>query len=193
LSDAADPHAAAVSDPDAALVRAALAGDLSAFDTLVVRHQDSLFASLVCMTGNRSSAEELAQAAFVRAWEKLASFRREARFKTWLFRIAHHLCLNYLTRTRPTVELTEDFTAGSEHEPAEQLRRRRLAERVQSALNQLPPEQRTCIVSATYEDLDYREIGRRIGRSVRAVDSLLVRARRNLRRALADHQPGAGK
>lgn len=171
-------------DRDAALVQAAQGGDLAAFEELVRRHEGPLFSYLVRLTGNRSTAEELTQAALVRAWEKLGTFRREAQFKTWLFRIAHSLGVNQLTRTRPTEELPADLAAGAAEEPSEILRRHRLSEAIQHALNQLPPEQRACLVLAVYEEMSYEEIGRTVGKSVRAVDSLLVRARQNLRRLL---------
>jgi len=171
-------------DPDALLVSRAQNGDLSAFEELVRRHEGALFGYLQRMTGDPSITQELAQATFVRAWERLGSFRREARFKTWLFRIGHHLCLNHLTRTRPTQELRDDFPTGSADEPAEVLRLRRLSEAVRYALSRLAPEQRTCLVLAEYEEMSYEDIARTIGKSVRAVDSLLVRARRNLRKSL---------
>jgi RNA polymerase sigma-70 factor (ECF subfamily) len=174
----------AAADPDALLVRAAQSGDLAAFEELVRRHEEALFRYLARLTGNRSTAEELTQACFVRSWEKLGTFRHEARFKTWLFRIAHSLGINALTRTRPTQELPSELAAAPTEEPSEVLRRSQLSAVVQNALDRLPPEQRACLVLAEYEDMSYEEIARTIGKSVRAVDSLLVRARRNLRRLL---------
>ena len=171
-------------DPDALLVQEAQKGSLKAYEDLVRRHRDALFGYLRRMAGDPGAAEELAQATFVRAWESLSGFRREARFKTWLFRIAHSLCVNRLTRTRPTVELREDFADAPGGEPAEALRHRRLSRVVESALNQLRPDQRACLVLAVYEGMSYQEIARAVGKSPRAVDSLLVRARRELRRLL---------
>jgi RNA polymerase sigma-70 factor (ECF subfamily) len=171
-------------DPDAALVCAAQKGDLSAFEELVRRHEDAVFGYLRRLTGDPGSAEELSQAAFVRAWEKLPAFRREASFKTWLFRIVHSLGINHVTRRRPTEELPVNLAAGAGDEPAEVLRRRRLALAVEQALGRLKPEQRACLVMAVYEEMSYEDIARAVGKSVRAVDSLLVRARRNLRELL---------
>jgi RNA polymerase sigma-70 factor, ECF subfamily len=171
-------------DPDGLLVEGAQQGNLSAYEDLVRRHRDALFGYLRRMAGDPGVAEELAQATFVRAWESLGGFRREAWFKTWLFRIAHSLCVNRLTRNRPTAELREDMADPSGGEPPEALRRRRLSGVVESALNQLRPDQRACLVLAVYEEMSYQEISRAIGKSPRAVDSLLVRARRELRRLL---------
>jgi RNA polymerase sigma-70 factor, ECF subfamily len=186
LTASAVPRAgeAADCDPDGVFVRDARSGNLAAFEELVRRHEAALFSYLFRLTGNRDSAEELAQAAFVRAWEKLDGFEHRARFKTWLFRIAYNLGINRLTRTRATEELPESLAAGAEAQPPELLRTRQLNNVVRDALSRLPPEQRACLILATYEDMSYQEIGRALGKSNRAVDSLLVRARQNLRRLL---------
>ncbi len=143
-------------DRDHELARKAQAGDLAAFEELVRCYQRPLFAYLYRMCRNSSEAEEMAQAAFVRAWKGLAGFRHQSSFKTWLYRIATNLCINRRTRTRPTYELPENLVAP----------------------------QRAALTLATYEDMSYKEIAAAIGKSERAVDSLLFRARRNIRKLL---------
>ncbi len=166
------------------LVRQAQAGDLAAFEKLVSEHQRPLFNYLYRMCGNRADAEELTQAALVRSWESLAGFRGRSSFKTWLFRIGMNLFYNHRTRQRPTEELDEQLPAGQAAEPHEQHAQRIREQVVAAALAKLPADQRSALVLAVYEQLSYREIARAMGKTERAVDSLLVRARQNLRRIL---------
>lgn len=106
-----------IADPDFALVCAAKTGDLTAFEELVRRHEAGVFRFLLRMCGEHSTAEELTQATFVRAWEKLGGFEQRAQFRTWLYRIAHHHCINRLTRSRPAEELSEDLPGAPSLEP----------------------------------------------------------------------------
>ncbi|MEO0025917.1 MAG: RNA polymerase sigma factor, partial [candidate division WOR-3 bacterium] len=147
-------------------------------------HQQGLHAFIYRMVSNQSDAEELAQQAFVRAWQKLAGFKGRSSFKTWLYQIAINLTLNFKTRTRPTEELNELQPADPATEPQTDYHRRQQEELIQQALLQLPVDQRTALVLKVYENLSYNEIARVMGRSVRAVDSLLVRARARLRTLL---------
>jgi RNA polymerase sigma-70 factor (ECF subfamily) len=174
-----------VSD-DADLVRKAQAGDLAAFEDLVRRHQRGLFSYLYRMCRNTSDAEEMAQAAMVKAWEKLGSFRRAASFKTWLYRIGTNLCLNLRTRRRPTEELSEALTAPDSDRPEVAFQQRKREEAVQRALGCLPDDQRAALVLSVYNDMSYKEIAETLGKTVRAVDSLLFRAKTNVRAALAE-------
>lgn len=135
------------------------------------------------MTGSPADAEELAQQAMVKAWQALKGFRGGSSFKTWLYRIGINLALNRRSRTRPTEELTELIPAD-EGDPAEEFRQRQRDAAVQAALEGLPNDQRTALVLSVYEEMSYSEIGAAMGRSVRAVDSLLFRAKQNLRRLL---------
>ncbi len=171
-------------DLDAELVARAKQGDLAAFEDLVREHQKRLFAYVYRMLGNPAEAEELVQQAFVRAWKGLAGFRGRSSFKTWLYRIATNLSINKVKRRKPTVELPETLTGPVRDEPDEQYRRKQRAELVRAALDTLPADQRSALVLATYEDMSYREIARAMGKTERAVDSLLFRARTNLRKAL---------
>jgi RNA polymerase sigma-70 factor, ECF subfamily len=152
---------------------------------LVKRYQQPLFNYMFRMCGNRADAEELAQAALIRSWEALASFRGASSFKTWLFRIGMNLCYNQRQRRRPTDELDDEHPADSATEPTEQHAQRVREQLVRGALGDLPQDQRSALVLSVYEQLSYKEIAEAMGKTERAVDSLLVRAKANLRRALA--------
>ncbi|MFO7638445.1 MAG: sigma-70 family RNA polymerase sigma factor [bacterium] len=166
------------------LARAAREGDLAAFEELVRRYQRPLFGYLYRMCGNPADAEEMTQQALVKAWQGLSGFRGDASFKTWLYRIATNLCINRATRRRPTCELPESLPAPESSEPEERYARERRIALVREALGQLPADQRAALVMVEYQEMSYEEAARALGRSVRAVDSLLFRARQNLRRLL---------
>jgi len=171
---------------DQELVRQAQAGDMAAFEELVRRHQRGLFSYLYRMCRNTSDAEEMAQAAMVRAWEKLAGFRGASSFKTWLYRIGTNLCFNLRTRRKPTEELSETMAAPDRERPEQAFRQKVREDAVRTALAELPADQRAALVLSVYQDMSYREIAETIGKTVRAVDSLLFRAKSNVRKALAE-------
>ena len=171
---------------DADLVRKAQAGDLGAFEELVRRHQQGLFSYLYRMCRNSSDAEEMAQAAMVRAWEKLAGFRGASSFKTWLYRIGTNLCFNLRTRRKPTEELDETMAAPDAERPEAAFRQKVREEAVHRALALLPDDQRAALVLSVYQDMSYKEIAETMGKTLRAVDSLLFRAKTNVRKALAE-------
>jgi len=175
-----------MADDDRDLVLKAQAGDLAAFEELVRRHQHGLFSYLYRMCRNTSDAEEMAQAAMVKAWEKLGGFRGASSFKTWLYRIGTNLCFNLRTRRKPTEELDETMAAPDGERPEAAFRQKVCEERVRAALACLPEDQRAALVLSVYQDMSYQEIADTMGKTVRAVDSLLFRAKSNVRKALAE-------
>jgi len=158
---------------------------MAAFEELVRRHQRGLFSYLYRMCRNSSDAEEVTQAALVKAWEKLSSFRGASSFKTWLYRIGTNLCLNLRTRRKPTEELDETLAAPDRERPEQALQQKVREETVRRALAGLPADQRAALVLSVYQDMSYQEIADTMGKTVRAVDSLLFRAKTNVRKALA--------
>jgi len=171
---------------DAELVRQAQAGDLSAFDQLVLRHQAAVYRYLYRMTRNSGDAEELTQQAFVRAWQGLARFRGQASFRTWLFRIATNLCFNHLTRRRPFCDLPETLAADPAVEPDQLFRRKVQQTAIEAALARLPADQRSALIFSVYDQMSYAEVADAMGRSLASVNALLYRARMALRRHLAE-------
>ena len=159
---------------------------MAAFEELVRRHQRGLFSYLYRMCRNTSDAEEMAQAAMIKAWEKLGGFRGASSFKTWLYRIGTNLCFNLRTRRKPTEELSETMTAPDRERPEQAFRQKVREDAVRTALAELPADQRAALVLSVYQDMSYREIAETLGKTVRAVDSLLFRAKSNVRKALAE-------
>jgi RNA polymerase sigma-70 factor (ECF subfamily) len=188
-----------MADPDAALMQAFQRGDESAFETLVGRHRDRVFRLAYRYLGEASSAEDLAQETFLRVYRTRSSWRPEAKFSTWLYRVTANACLNEIRarRARRAVETTAPAAAGgavapepadpAAPDPAGEALRAETAAVVREAVAALDEDQRTAVLLSKYEGLSYRELADAMQRSVPAVKSLLVRARANLRQALAGH------
>jgi len=167
---------------DRQLIALAADGDQQAFAQLVQRHQDKIFNLAFRYTRDRQDAEELTQEIFFKAWRHAGSFRGEAAFATWLYRLGINACLNHRNKkkTRPDhlplsgEHAAEGALAGAELVAAE----REL--RLKNAMDSLPARQRLALVLASFEEQSYEEIAVVMEVSVASVESLLFRARQNL-------------
>lgn len=173
---------------DVELVRQARQGELAAFDELVERHSRPLYCYLWRMCRDSAEAEELAQAAFVRAWEGLAGFRGDASFRTWLYRVATNVCINRTMRRRRTEPLDEELPARCADEPEQVYRQRALHERLAAVIGALPADQRSALLLFAYDEMSYFEIAEVMGRSAAAVNALIYRARLAVRAAMEDER-----
>jgi RNA polymerase sigma-70 factor (ECF subfamily) len=176
--------------PDDELVRACLEGDGQAFDRLVIRHQRQVYLLCYRFLGNHEDASELAQDVFVRAYRALGTFKGQAAFTTWLYRITVNQCLNRLGSRRPPLEpLDEAKIERTRDEPADRaLLRQEQAARVRRAISQLPEKQRATLILRTYHDLPHDEIARVLGGSVAAAKTNLHHALKRLRAILKDDE-----
>jgi RNA polymerase sigma-70 factor (ECF subfamily) len=176
---------------DDVLVRAAQGGSLEAFEELVARHRDKVYARAYMMVHNEDLALDLAQDAWIKAWQRLASFAGESSFATWLTRITINVVLDHLRRTKRfrVQELPEDDEDGAaferllpavEPKRAEGLERAELRRQIEAAMAQLTPEHRTVLVLHEFEGMQYKEIARTVGISIGTVMSRLFYARRRL-------------
>jgi RNA polymerase sigma-70 factor (ECF subfamily) len=166
-------------------------GDRVAFGELVRRHLDRAVAVAQRVTGSRGDAEEVAQEAFLRVWTKAPQWRtadgdfRGARFTTWLYRVVVNLGID--RRRRPAASPLE--AAGDPADPADSalrsLEKAQLSTQVAAAVATLPERQRAALTLCFYEGLSNREAAEILDLSPGAIESLLVRARRSLRQALA--------
>ena len=160
---------------ESALARTAAAGDAQAFAVLVEPYRQRTWAVCYRITGHREDAEDALQDALTAAWRGLGSFRAEARFSTWLHRIAANAALRVAQRRReePLGDLDVDVVADGL--PFET----QLAERdaLQRALVLLPPDFRTALVLREYADMTYAEIAEYQGINIQTVKSRLNRAR----------------
>jgi RNA polymerase sigma-70 factor (ECF subfamily) len=173
-------------DPDAELVARVGTQDPVAVRTLVARKLPRLLALATRMLGDRMEAEDVAQEAFVRIWKQAPSWREgEARFYTWLHRVALNLCYDRLRgqREEPVAELPDQADPAAS--PEVQFENRTRDERIRVALAALPARQREALVLNYYQELSNIEAAALMGITVDALESLLARARRNLRAQLA--------
>jgi RNA polymerase sigma-70 factor, ECF subfamily len=182
---------------DPALVQAARQGDMAAFEELVARHRDRIYARAYSMMRNEDEALDLCQEAWVKGWQRLGQFHGEASFGTWMTRIVINLCLDQLRRQKrqraESIEEMDQESGGVERQmpvvtvnPTSGLERAELRQRIDRALGQLSHEHRTVLVLHEFEEMEYKEIAKTVGVSIGTVMSRLFYARRKLASLLAD-------
>ncbi len=177
------------------LVRRAQAGDTNAFAALVNQHQRFVFNLALRSLGDAREAEDVAQEAFIRAWQALPNFRQHAQFRTWLYRIVFNLCCTHLPHLRRELSaLDTDECVEIEAEPyADPARGAELAERrayLHAQIEQLPPSYRALVLLRYQQELSYEEIANIVGTPVGTVKTGLFRARERLRQALGEYEAG---
>jgi RNA polymerase sigma-70 factor (ECF subfamily) len=174
-------------DPDEALLVRVADGDPAAVRALVSRKLPRIMGLAQRMLGDAAEAEDVAQEAFVRIWRQAPKWRPgQARFDTWLHRVALNLCYDRLRRRREVT--TDDPPEVVDEGPAPDrgLEARDTGRRVSAALAKLPDRQREAVVLCHYQELGNIEAAAVMGVTVEALESLLSRGRRSLRAALAD-------
>jgi RNA polymerase sigma-70 factor, ECF subfamily len=172
---------------DAYLVARAKEGYLDAYELLVRRHSGMAYRVALRLVGDHHDAQDVVQEALVAAWEKLAGFKADSSFSTWLYRIVTRRALNKVTRGRAVGSLgLLDDVASAGGGPAAQAERNLTADAVTGALGALPFSQRVVIVLHHFEGLSYAEVASVTGSTVPAVRSHLFRARRTLAAALKE-------
>lgn len=178
------------------------AGDEAAFAAVLARWEKPLFNFIYRLIRERTEAEDIEQEVFLKLAAAADGLKRQAKFSSYLYRIAYNLCIDRLRRRAArgnagSPESLEAITQTEEGEamkrqladpadlPADLLRERRDAERaVSAALGNLPENQRAAIALKIYEDRSYSEIAEILGVTVPAVESLLFRARQSLKTSL---------
>jgi len=191
-------------ETDEDVVAAVRAGDGAAYRLLVERYQDRIYHLIYGMIRHREDARELTQEAFVKAFRSLDGFREDARFSTWLYRIASNLAVDFCRRRGkgPVLGVEEDVgqrdvgpsasatTFGQT--PSKALERQQLHVAILAALDALPEEHRQVVLLRELEGLSYREIAEITGVAEGTVMSRLFYARKKLQAMLAEHRPGIG-
>ena len=183
------------SDPDLALVEATQAGDDHAFDALMERHQDHVFRFICRYVANETDARELAQDAFVRAYQNISKFRPGALFSTWLFQIALNLCRDHFrTKAYRQACRTDSISAEPEEadakgakefpssaaDPSSLALGREKMEALQQAIHELETELKVPFVLTVLEGLSHESAGLKLGLTTKAVESRVYRARKRL-------------
>jgi RNA polymerase sigma-70 factor (ECF subfamily) len=180
--------ASGASEPDelAAQVARAQAGDEAAFAGLVERHRDRAYGLALRILRSGPDAEDVAQEAFVRAWQALPRFRGEASFSTWLYRIVARQSFDRLAQLKRRRERETDLTAAMERAAgggAGEVDAAWRARRVERMMAALPPAQRAAVTLFYYEDRSVEQVAETLGMPENTVKTHLSRARAALREA----------
>ena len=182
---------------DITLVRAAQRGDMAAFEELVGRHRDKIYARAFSMMRNEEEAIDLSQEAWVKGWQRLQQFQGESSFGTWMTRIVINLCLDQLRKQKrqrtESIEALNEASGGVERQmpvvtvnPTAGLEQSELRRRIDQAMSQLSYEHRTVLILHEFEEMEYKEIAKTMECSIGTVMSRLFYARRKLAALLAD-------
>ena len=185
--------------PDAVAVERTLAGDRDAYRILVERHSQNVYRLAYRMAGNSHDAEEIVQEAFLRAYQKLKQFAGQANFGTWVYRIAANYAIDRLRQRKADDSRREqparDSEDGSDLDPLANVgdaapnperlaRSSQLAHRMQQALQELTPAERTAIVMRHWDGCGIEEIAATLKSSTTAAKNTVFRAVQKLRIAL---------
>jgi RNA polymerase sigma-70 factor, ECF subfamily len=173
-------------------------GDTQAFELLVRRHERRILNLISRFIGEQTQAEDVAQDVFVRVWQASKDYKATAKFTTWVYRITANLCLDLLKSAHHRQIFTqldvhaERLDEGNDvfplssntRSPEDLLLSDEKSRLISTALTSLPTNQRLAVILKKFDGLSYQEISSVLGCSISAVESLLVRAKRNLREKL---------
>src|SRR5229473_4723264 len=179
---------------DEELVAQSIRGDPESFNELILRWERPIYALAYRTIGREEDARDVCQETFLRAFRALPAFRGQAKFSSWLYRIALNLCRDWLRRERrsPIVQAPEDvdlLELAAAAEPSESIEdlvaRKDLSRAVERAMTLLPEEQRTAIVLKEYHELTFQEIADLVGCPLSTVKTRLYQGLSVVRRELA--------
>ena len=178
-------------EEELAVIRRVQKGDVNAFEALVSAYEKNVYNLALRMMGNAQDAEDMAQEAFLKAYNSLPGFRGDSKFSVWLYRIVSNVCLDQLRKKskRPTVSLSMEDEDGEETQldlpdtaqsPEELLEKKLTREAVRRGLAQLPEDARQILLLREIQGLSYEEIGEALGLEAGTVKSRIFRARKRL-------------
>lgn len=197
VSEGAPPRPTAVEETE--LVRRAQRGDLPAYDDLVRRYQERIYATIYHMTANHEDANDLAQDTFIKAFNALKSFKGGSSFYTWLYRIAVNKTINFLKQRRHRSHMSlNDLDLNAEHDPdlvalvSDKTPRREAAlaelqEKLNEAMQKLSESHRLVVTLHDVQGLPHEEIAKIMDCNIGTVRSRLFYARQQLQGWLADY------
>jgi RNA polymerase sigma-70 factor (ECF subfamily) len=175
-------------------------GDIDSFEEIFKRYKARVIGIAYRFLQDLSDAEDVAQEVFLRVYRSRRHYKPRARFSTWLYRIVHNLCLNKIrdkgrlstTPFNNPIQIPIGVVGNGLHGEKDDTTDAHLEKRegvsiIKRAISSLPPAQRTAVILRRYEGMSYREISEVLGCSRSAVDSLLQRARQNLKRRLSQY------
>lgn len=166
------------------LVNRCLLGDADAFGMLVTQYQFAMYNTVLRIVGDPDEAKDITQTAFIKAWEKLNTYKPEHRFFSWLYRIMINEALNSVRSAKVRMELKPDtvYVAPAD----EEMIRQEESDGISRAIGQLSPDYKAVILMRHFEDLSYREMSNILEIDEKTVKSRLYSARMKLRDLLAE-------
>lgn len=182
----------------------ALMSDPAPFETFVLNYQDMVFSTAVRLLGNEAEAEDVAQEAFLRAWNHWENLTGSPTAGGWLKTVTRNLCLNHLERYRSRWKMFSDLSREDEDGEARELEfaapdtldqtlltqdQRRL---IETAIQKLPKDQRVALVLYHFEDMDYADIAKHLGVSLGKIKTDIFRAREALQKKLQPARESVG-
>lgn len=197
--DPADGNLVSAPVDEAVLVKRARRGDLGAYDELVRRYQERIYATIYHMTSNHEDANDLAQEAFIKAFHALKSFKGGSSFYTWVYRIAVNKTINFLKQRKHKTQMSlDDLDVNAEHDPdlvaliSEKTPRREanlaeLQEKLNTAMQKLSEPHRLVVTLHDVQGLSHEEIAKIMDCNIGTVRSRLFYARQQLQAYLSDY------
>lgn len=180
------------------LIAECLRGGTAAYGELIRPYQDRLFNTVYRLVGNAEDAQDVVQEAFIHAYQSLGQFKGDARFYTWLYRIAINAAISHRRRQRVVLSIHRSPDGRDDHEPLDRsefnrpghaLERAEQERRVQEALDRLSPEHRAVLVLRDIEGESYETVAQVLGVPIGTVRSRLHRARLELREMWEREEP----
>jgi RNA polymerase sigma factor (sigma-70 family) len=199
VEPSAGPAATPVQLEEMELVKRARKGDLTAYDDLVRRYQERIYATIYHMTSNHEDANDLAQDAFIKAFQALRSFKGGSSFYTWVYRIAVNKTINFLKQRKNKAHLSlDDLDFNAEHDPdlvaliSDKTPRREaglaeLQEKLNAAMQKLSEPHRLVVTLHDVQGLSHEEIAEIMDCNIGTVRSRLFYARQQLQSYLSDY------
>ena len=203
LENPPSPPSAATPATDAQeeqqLVKRARVGDLDAYDELVGRYQERIYATVYHMTANHEDANDLAQETFIKAYQALKSFKGDSSFFTWVYRIAVNKTINFLKQRKNKTHMSlDDLDFNAEHDadlvalisektPRREVNLIELQEKLNAAMQKLSEVHRLVVTLHDVQGLSHEEISKIMGCNTGTVRSRLFYARQQLQAYLSDY------
>ena len=178
---------------DHELVIIAKSGDEAAFSELMKRHYKGVLNYIYRFTNGREGSEDLAQEVFLRVYKSLGKYKPDAKFSTWLYKIATNLCLTNLKKKNPNISLDEleenspGLPDSKAQNPYDNMYRKEIKKNVLNAINRLPEKERIALTLTKYEGFSYIEAADVLNCSVGAVKTHIYRGRMKLVDYLKDY------
>jgi RNA polymerase sigma-70 factor, ECF subfamily len=171
-------------DEEPAWIRSSQNGDHAAFELLIARHQRMIHSLTFRMTGSWEEAQDLSQDTFIQAFRQLGAYRGEAKFSSWLYRIAINRCLNWKKSAQRRQQILNTWS----QEQSDESPHDRPSQQVHDALLKLPAKQRAAIILTVFDGLNHAEAAQALGCSETTVSWRIFSAKRKLKQILKSIQ-----